>query len=502
MIAQAKQNYLHPDQRRIIAKQAAADLAERRLMRENLAPFIKKAFATVDPAAAYKHNWHIDLISEYLEACYYREINKLIINMPPRFMKSICATVAFPAWVLGRKPSEQILCGSYSGKLSLKHSVDTRLIIDSPWFKQTFPDVQLAVDQNEKSKFQTTQRGHRIATSVGGTATGEGGNYLILDDPINPKEALSESDRKSSNDWFDQTWSSRKNDPKTAIEIIVMQRLHTDDTTGHALEQGGWEHLVIPQEAEKRTIVVLPRTQERIIRPEKSLLHEERFGPKENDEAKIRLGSYGYAGQQQQSPIPLGGGRIKLDWFPRYRELPESFDEIIISMDTANKPKEINDPSVAEVFGRKDAQWYLLDLWKDRVTYPTLKTRTMSLCNDHSPDGLLIEDKASGQSLIQELREGTDLPVVAIEPEADKITRLDTQTPSLEAGMVALPDPAFLKFKWLNDLETHLSTFPNPNAWDELDALSQFVKYIRARKTKNEDLSVPFSVTSSSNWRS
>jgi len=473
-------------------QEAAAILLERRKMRseDGLPLFIARVFETVDPVSTYKHNWHIDLISEYLMACYRRDVRKLIINMPPRFMKSISVSVAFPAWLLGRDPSEQIMCASYSGNLSQKHSVDCRTVIESLWYKGVFPDVALARDQNAKNKFMTTKRGHRIATSVGGSATGDGGNFLICDDPLNPLEAASEADRTTANEWFDQTWSTRKNDPKTSVEIMVMQRLHVSDTTGHALAEEGWEHLIIPHEAEEHTTVMFPSGRE-FVREKGDLLHPDRIGEEEAANIQRRLGTYGYAGQYQQRPAPLGGGRVKLAWFPTYRELPE-FEEIVLSADTAQKPKEINDPSVIQVYGRKDVQWYLIDEWKDQVAYPTLKTKMYAMSTKWNPDAILIEDKSSGSSLIQEIKENREkkLPVIAIEPEADKVTRFDTQTPSLENGTIALPDASKYDHPWLDGLLLNLSEFPNPQAWDELDAMSQFLKWLKTRVAKRRRFAV------------
>jgi len=444
--------------------------------------FVARVFQTVDPVSVYQHNWHIDLISEYLMACHSRDIRRLIINMPPRMMKSISVSVAFPAWVLGTDPAEQIMCASYSANLSQKHSIDCRTVLESPWYKGVFPGVQLAKDQNAKNKFMTTARGHRIATSVGGSATGEGGNFLIADDPMNPLEAASDAERTTANEWFDQTWSTRRNDPKTSVEIVVMQRLHVNDTTGHALAEGGWEHLIIPHEAENKTTVVFPSGRE-VLREKGELLHPERIDEQEAANIQRRLGSYGYAGQYQQRPAPMGGGRVKLAWFPRYRELPK-LEEIVLSADTAQKPKEINDPSVIQVYGRKGAEWYMVDQWKDQVTYPDLKARMYAMTNQWTPNAILIEDKSSGSSLIQELRADKQrrLPVIAIEPEADKVTRFDTQTPSIENGILWLPDEAtFPQHRWMNSLTLNLSEFPNPQAWDELDAMSQFLKWLRIR---------------------
>jgi len=491
-------------------------------MREHLSPFIKKVFSTVDPKSVYKHNWHIDLIAEYLEAVTLKQIPNLLINVPPRFLKSICTTVSWPAWLLGKDPSDQIIAASYANKLATKHSVDCRLVVESAWYKATFPNVHMARDQNEKTKFQTTERGYRIATSIDGTATGEGGDKLILDDPMNPKKAYSDVERASTNEWMDQTWSTRKNDPETSSEIVVMQRLHVDDSTGHIKAQieseliaqamedyedlesrrdQHWEHLVIPQEAEKRTIVIFPISKKKKIRNKGDLLHPERFNKQTVARTKRRLGTYGYAGQHQQRPTPMGGGRVKTEWFPRYRKLPASYDEVILSFDTAQKDREINDPSVGQVYARNGVQWYLVHLWKQQVRYPALKRMAIAMANEWKPDAIVIEDKSSGSSLIQELQDDTDWPVIAIEPESDKVTRFDTQTPSIEAGVIALPDPQYVPVGWLAYLEECLGHFPSPPSWDELDAMSQFLKHIRKREEESVTV-VPWGETGASHWRS
>lgn len=485
----------------IIRAAAAQALIERRRLRNSITPFIRKTFETVDPKAGYKHNWHIDLISEYLEAVYLGQIENLIINIPPRSIKSIAVSVAFPAWLLGRDPSEQVINSSYAAKLSIKHSIDCRTVMESKWYRAAFPETKFASDQNEKSKFVTTKRGHRIATSVGASAVGEGGNYLICDDPINPQEALSDTVRLTTNEWLDQTWSSRKNDQEHSKEILIMQRLHVDDPTGHLLKNGDWEHLVIPQIAESKTTITFPISGRVITRFEGDVLHEERMGKKKVEDMKRRLGTYGFAGQQQQRPVPRGGGRIKIDWFKRHRKEPEEWDEVIISLDTAQKDKQINNPSVGEVFCRMGSIWYLTHIWKDRVRYPELKQHVIAMAGHYHPDGILIEDKSSGASLIQELNQNTSLPVIGVEPEADKVTRMDTQTPSLEAGIISLPDPTAIHAPWLSSFEENIMHFPSCAEWDEIDALSQFLKHLRKREQQGGLPVVPFGLTGKSNWR-
>lgn len=442
------------------------------LMRGNLSSFIQRTFATVDPGAEYSHNWHVDLIAEYLQACTDREIKRLIINIPPRYLKSIAVSVAWPAWVLGKDPSAKFLASSYSDKLALKHSVDCRLVVQSPWYRRAFPGVHLVKDQNEKSKFVTTARGHRIATSTGGTATGEGGDYLIVDDPHNPRQAESQTERETALEWFDQTFYSRLNDKKNGVIVVVMQRLHEKDLSGHLLAQGGWEHLKIPAIAESKTTIDFGGISK--TRTPGDILHPEREGKHEIAKTKKALGTYGFAGQYQQEPVPAEGGMIKKPWVSRYKTPPANPIRIVQSWDTAYKPGQLNDPSVCTTWAETKLAYYLLDVWCDRVEYPRLRSTVKSLAAKWNPSAILIEDKASGQSLIQELRETTKLSVVVIEPEGDKLTRMSAQSSKFEAGKVYVPESA----PWLPDYEKELFTFPLAEHDDQVDSTSQFLGWV------------------------
>ena len=222
------------------------------ILRQDLASFTAKVFHTVDPGTRYLDNWHVHLICEYLAACSRGEITRLVINLPPRHLKSICVSVAWPAWLMGHDPAARIMAASYSRELSVRHALDFRLVLASPWYRRLFPGLCVAPDQNEKHRLQTTARGHRIATSVGGAATGEGAGVLIVDDPHNPRQALSAAMRESALDWFDQTYSSRLDDKKRGVIVVVMQRLHERDLTGHLLAKGGWEHLCLPRPSAAR----------------------------------------------------------------------------------------------------------------------------------------------------------------------------------------------------------------------------------------------------------
>lgn len=455
------------------------------LLRERLKAFTVKTFQTVSPGDEYSHNWHIDAISEHLEACYRREIKRLIINIPPRSMKSISGSVAFPAWLLGQDPSLKIIAASYSSSLSIKHSIDCRLVIESPWYKRLFPETVIADDQNTKNKFMTTARGQRFATSVGGSVLGEGGDFLIIDDPVKADAAESEVERESANTWFKQSFMTRLNDRTNGVVIVIMQRLHYEDLTGILLKDGGWEHLCLPSfqdEAPRR--IYLGKKRGKQVYKDWQLnepIHEKRFPPDVLQKIKEDMGSYVFEGQYQQRPSPLGGGMVKLSWFGRYETIftPESakeyFDMIVQSWDTAFKEGEINDPSACTTWGIKDNKWYLLDCLAQRMEYPDLKAKVLNMAQYWKPDAILVEDKASGQSLLQDLRRETMEGVVACKPFKDKIVRLSAVSALIEAGRVLLP----AKASWLPDYEAEMMGFPNMKHDDRVDSTSQFLKWMQ-----------------------
>ena len=452
-------------------------MIEKQRMREKLAPFVKQVVATVDPGAEYRHNWHIDLICEYLEACTNGDIKRLIINIPPRHLKTLIISVAWPAWMIGKNPSEQILCASYSSSLSMRDSVNCRLVIQSDWYKQLFPEVEIVSDMNMKSEFVTTERGHRIATSVGATSIGRGGKYLIGDDLLNPLQALSDTERPKSNTWVDQNLLTRFNNEIEGCFVNVQQRLHVDDTTGHLLGKGGYEHLRIPLEAEVKEFWDFGAV--KYTREKGELLHPERMGVKEVEQKKIDLGSYGFAGQYQQRPAPMGGGMVELAWFNRYEAVPakETIIRIVQSWDTAAKEKEINDPWSGGTWIETEKGYYLVDVINRKMQYPEGKRAIISWADKWSPDVILIEDKSTGEALIPDLKEDKDtkLPIIAIMPCSDKVTRMSTASPTIEAGYCYIPNRA----PWLSDYEQEISTFPNSAEKGRADQTSQFLNWVK-----------------------
>jgi len=443
------------------------------LIKYDLPSFIGKALGTCDPGAVYLPNWHINLIAEYLEAARRGQIRRLIINMPPRSLKSVCVSVAWPAWLLAHDPKSRVIAASYASSLAVKHSLDSRAVITSPWYKRLFPDVMLARDQNEKHKFMTSERGFRFATSVGGALTGEGGNFLIIDDPVSPMHAMNKHWRGHVNRWFDSTFASRLDDKKNGVIVLVMQRLHAQDLTGHLLDKGGWEHLSLPAVAMRNEIhKVGIAYHERAVG---ELLHPDRENAELIARAKMELGSQAFAAQYQQQPLPEEGGMVRAQWLGRYKMAPVH-ERCVQSWDTAIKSGRQHDASVCLTFAEFEGRSYLLDACVLRQEYPDLKRSVYSLAARWKPDAILVEDRASGQQLLQDIKREAHLPLIPVSPKHDKVTRFAAISAMIEAGRLVLPERA----AWLADFESELFSFPHGAHDDQVDALSQYLDWLRA----------------------
>ena len=445
------------------------------LLRNDLATFIARAFKHVDPQGQFSSNWHLDLIADRLTKVYRGSIRRLIITVPPRSLKSICASVAFPAWVLGRDPSRRIICASYGQELANKLARDTISVMQASWYERAFA-TRLA-NRAATADFETTQRGGRRATSVGGVLTGLGGDLIIIDDPVKPDEALSDVQRQAANDWFDNTLYSRLNDKRTGAIVVIMQRLHLDDLVGHVLEKEDWEIVNLPAMAtddEDWTYDTL-FGKRRHRRLQGEALHPQREPLPTLEALRNMLGTYAFSAQYQQAPVPIGGGMVKRDWFLAYEEsdLPASFDAIVQSWDTAIKESQLADYSVCTTWGIKDKICYLLDVLRKRMAYPDLKRAVNAQAQRWKPQTILIEDKASGSQLIQELRNEIR-GIKGVKPEGDKVMRMHAQTATIEGGFVRLPKQA----PWLPDYLYELTTFPKSKYDDQVDSTSQALKWI------------------------
>jgi predicted phage terminase large subunit-like protein len=478
----------------LLKRPSLRDEIDRELAARRLREFVVQAWPVVEPSTPFVPGWHIDAIIEHLEGITSGQIRNLLINVPPRHMKSLLVAVLWPAWEWIRWPERRWLFSSYSAQLSIRDSVKCRRLIESPWYQAGWRDrFALTSDQNTKGRFDNDRSGYRLATSVGGSATGEGGDRIVCDDPNNVNEVESDSVRKSTNDWFDVVMSTRVNDPKTAAKVVVMQRCHEQDLSGHLLEQGVWEHLCLPAEYEgARPATSIgwgdPRTEHG------ELLWPDRFGAAEIESLKRSLGSYAAAGQLQQRPSPAEGGLLKRHWF-RYWQLPGAnypsvvvqssdgtlqsvapttftvHDELIQSWDCSFKDLATSDYVVGQVWTRAGGDFLLLHQERAKMDCPATVQAVRRISNRFPMTiAKLIEDKANGSAVIQMLAH--EIPgILPINPEGGKVARAAAVSPLIEAGNVYLPHPQFAP--WVNDFIEECAAFPNGAHDDQVDAMSQ-----------------------------
>jgi predicted phage terminase large subunit-like protein len=448
------------------------------LLRRDFATFAGRCFQDLNPQTNLAMNWHLDVIAAKLTAVRDGKIRRLIINLPPRHLKSLMASIAFPAWWLGLDPTAQILCVSYGQELADKLARDCRGIMMSPWYRKIFP-TRLAPHRQAVQEFITTGQGYRLATSTGGVLTGRGADIIIIDDPLKPEEALSEAQRKAANEWYDHTLYSRQNDKRRGAIVIVMQRLHEDDLVGHVLTQEPWEVVRFPAIAEADEVHEIETILETrcFTRRRGEALHPDREPLDTLDCLRRTIGEYNFAGQYQQSPAPLGGGLVKAEWFKRYRqsELPERFDRIVQSWDTANKATELSDFSVCTTWGVKGKELFLLAVFRQKLEYPALKRAVREQQNRFKATVVLIEDKASGTQLIQELIKDGCHAVTRYQPTTDKVMRLHAQTALIENGFVRIPEEAL----WLAEYLHELTVFPKGKHDDQADSTAQFLDWYK-----------------------
>jgi predicted phage terminase large subunit-like protein len=453
----------------------------RALLRRDLYAFTERSFYELNPTTEFMPNWHIEVVTSALEACRRGEISRLIINQPPRSLKSHCASVAFVAYLLGQDPTAQIICASYGQDLANKHALDCRTILTRSWYRDLFPRTRLSSERQAIQEFMTTQQGFRLSTSVGGVLTGRGADYIIIDDPLKPDEALSDSQRKAVNDWFDHTLYSRLNDKRKGRIILIMQRLHEDDLVGHASGVEPWKLIRLPAIAEgnETHVAQTPYGIRKFERSRGEALHPDREPVEILNHLREAQGEYNFSGQYQQAPAPLGGGMVRAEWFKTYTEndLPRKFEMVFQSWDTANKPTELNDYSVCTTWGVKDKHAYLLHVLQKRLGYPELKRAVSEQAVAFGPKTILVEDKASGTQLIQELLSEGLHGIKKYEPTMDKIMRMHSVTSTIENGFVHLPE----KTAWLAEYLHELTSFPRGKYDDQVDSTSQALDWFKQR---------------------
>lgn len=454
------------------------------IQRNNLSEFIRRVFSIVSPNATYKHSWHIDFIAEILTEATKGNLDRFIINIPPRFLKSISLSVAWPAYLLGHNPSEQIMCASYSKDLAMTLGVACRQVIQSDWYHAMFPDTILADDQNTKTKFKTTKEGSRYSVGVGGTITGEGCNFLVIDDAISAQNSNSKVVRDDVNNWFGQTAYTRLNDRKKGVIAVIMQRLHMNDLTGYLMEQGGWELFKVPLIAETKMLYQIGSFKKKVAEGE--LLHPELMGAKEIDAMKRTLGPYNFAGQYMQSPSPTGGGEFRLDWLNYYKgKIPHDTMNIYITVDPADAKGKNSDFTCMCVLGLgSDENVYLLDMIRDKMNLRERQMKLFELHQKYKPKAVLYE-KYGKDGDIAAMNEAMDynnyrFSIIEVAGRMSKNQRIERLIPWFADGRMWLPETlirANYEGKMIDVIDEFVNqeylVYPVGNHDDAMDAMSR-----------------------------
>src|SRR5215467_8941670 len=444
------------------------------LLANNLTSFTEFAFGVVRPGVVFKPNWHFEAVTEKLSQVARGDVRRLIITLPPRTLKSLCASVALPAWFLGRHPWERVVVVSYSDVLARTHANDFRLLVNDPIYQATFPGMHLQRDTDRE--IITTKRGKRIATSIEGTLTGLGGNLIIIDDPLKLGDAMSESVRTRVIEWYRSTLLSRADDKTKGRFVLVMQRVHQDDLAGYLQEQGGFEVLNLPAIAQRNETYELGdgRT---YTRQRGELLHPEQEPAHILAELKREMGPIAFSAQYQQSPIPPGGTIIQRKWLTPYDEVHyQPGDRIIMSWDIALSETETGDYSACVVLLRRREVFYVLEVVRGRFPFDTLIRKVMEVKRRYASGTLLIEDSPISRGLIQNLRDKS-INVTDYKPDTDKRARVITQSDLFAGGSVRFPRHA----AWLEELTAELLAFPGRHD-DQVDALTQGLAWGRVRR--------------------
>jgi len=489
---------------------------------ESLSEFIRQAWHVVEPGQPYVHSWHIDFISEHLEAItdgveledgdFY---NRLLINVPPGMMKSLLVGVFWPSWEWGPRnmPHLRYLCASHSQNLAIRDSTKMRRLVSSEWYQQRWGDrVKLTGDQNAKTKFETTATGFREAVAAG-SITGSRGDRVIIDDPHSVESASSEAMRASTAEWFLEAIPTRLNNPEKSAILVIMQRLHEQDISGIILDkQLGYDHICLPMRFEKWRRdegIVTKLGYEDPRQEEGELLFPDRFPLDVVERDERILGPYATAGQFAQNPVPRGGGVIKREWWQVWdNENYPPFDFILASVDTAYTTKTENDPSAMTVWGvwsggdnlavatrtvsrENEAQQVmervykeahpkcmLIYAWTERLELHDLINKIRETAIQYKVERLLVENKASGLSVAQEIRRiygYEDFYVQLYDPKsADKLSRLYSVQHLFAEGLIFAPLKA-----WADVVINQVAQFPKGKHDDLVDATSMAIRHLR-----------------------
>lgn len=445
------------------------------IARTDFLAFVQKSFEIINPGTPFLDNWHIGALAYVLEELRLGAHRRQIINMPPRLLKSTVVSVCWPAFLLGHDPTAKVLVVSYTEALAEKLSGDTRRLMTSPFYESLFPGTRL--ERQSNLNLITDQNGFRMGATVGGSITGLGADWIIVDDPHNASEAYSDAAREKVWNFFRQTLLSRLNNPPEGRLVAVMQRLHDDDLSGRLLRQrhGDSRHLKLQARAtEDAEVPIGPDLRHRVQAGD--LLQPALLPEYWLDSQKLDMGSAAFEAQYQQQPLPAEGNLIKKDWLRHCDPPPLNTGRVTLSFDTAMKESTEADFSACIVWLEAEGKHHLIDVWREKVDFPRLRRKVLSLIDQYRPKAILIEDAGSGSALIQELQH-TSVPAIGRKARDPKAVRLSPVSNYVEAGLMWLPKDA----PWLAVFVAELLGFPAVRHDDQVDSLSQYFNWIRER---------------------
>ncbi|OAN99200.1 hypothetical protein A8B75_19310 [Sphingomonadales bacterium EhC05] len=436
--------------------------------------FARLLFPEFSPSDQFAPGWHIQAICYNLQNSFEGKSDRLIVCLPPRSLKTYLVSIAFPAWVLGKQPSAQFICASYSQALAETFSRETLRIMQSARYARVFPNLKLNPKKISATEITTVNNGGRLATSVGGTLTGRGADYFIIDDPLKAEDAHSEVARNACIDWFRNTASSRLNNPKTGRFLLVAQRLHQEDLAGVLEENSDWEKLVLPMiEWEDREVAI--GNQNTIKRQSGQILQPSRVGNEELQSIRNLLGTQLFEAQYNQRPLPPGGAIFKDHWLKYNDEtIPlRSYDYIIQAWDTAQGTSDSHDYSAVTTWGILGTKFHLLDASRAKKEFSELERYIYKFQRAWNADLVIIEQANAGLSLWQNITRGrSDHWLQKMSPRLAKETYALQQTPKFERGQIMLPREA----KWLDTYKKELLSFPHGKHDDFVDSTTLFLR--------------------------
>lgn len=465
------------------------------ICRTSLSAFTQKSFEVIEPATEFEYNWHIDCIAEHLQAVYDGEISKLVINMPPRFAKTITTSIAFPAWALGKNPSIRFMLTSFKSSLAENMTRNTRTLVRSDWYKRLFPNTVISADMDRQYHFETTCAGQYLSSAMS-SATGSGCDIQVCDDPISPDEAASDQTRKTTIETIRGTLFSRFNDPRKMKFVLNMQRLHEADPSGELLREDGWTHLKLPAEAiDKDYHIILGNRHWELKKGD--LLFPHRFTREVLNEKRNLLGDYNYAGQFLQEPVPVGGGEFNESWMQFYQAggVKPKECNLVILCDPAGgeemnrKKRKLSDWTVFDVIGlAPDNNYYLLDRVRDRLN-PTDRVETLFMLH-RKWNGLSGKPPKVGYEKYgmmtdthyireKQRQDAYNFPLIELGGGMMKEERIRRMIPDMQNGRWFFPptmiyvDQEGRKFDLIEEMKSEMKSFPRARHDDILDAMSR-----------------------------